>query len=137
MHKMFWIGILGIIAMTGNTSAQVPSECGGGYLGYSSCRFACQSGDFIAISGSPYFADSYISVRASCGGVSVFCEGSDFCTAQSEKTVALDDENGSCQSTALEPCDLDPEHLCQGHGIYRCASVTPEEATELKVSGCG
>jgi hypothetical protein len=136
MRKTFWIGILGIVTMIASASAQVPSECGGYFLGYDSCRFACQAGDYIAISGygTASFPNTF-DVSASCGGVFVSCSGSP-CTAQSG-TVVEDGENGSCQAGATELCVWEPYDICPGSGVYRCASVSPEQAAELEASGQG
>jgi len=51
MRKISWIGILGIVTLIGNASAQVPSECESYAYPYGACGFACQAGDFIEVSG--------------------------------------------------------------------------------------
>jgi hypothetical protein len=140
MRKIFWIGILGIVTMIGNASAQVPSECGDGVIGYGGpCRFACQAGDFIWVSGSA--AGGYwneIIVSASCGYVSLSCHGGDSCQARSERAVAYDDDNGTCTASAFYNCGSSPDgYWCPAYGDYRCASVTPEEAAALEDSGQG
>lgn len=143
MRKIFFVGILAI-ASIGSTSAQTASECGGIYGGSASCRFACSEGDWIVISGlagcdieckltcSCWFR-SRVTVDASCGGASVQCsdlgslDWTSACTAQSEMSVAGDDENGSCTVS---------NEMGTG-GTYNCRSVTPEEAAKLEASGQG
>ncbi len=133
MRKMFWIGILGIVTTTGNATAQVSSECSGISVGEGSCRFACQAGDFIAVSGFRYDSEyGEVNVNAFCGSAAEGCSGIWSCTAQSESAVAYDDENGSCLAGAWVQCGYE---RCPDLVEYRCASVTPKEAAELKTSG--
>ncbi|MBI3658084.1 MAG: hypothetical protein HY232_16910 [Acidobacteria bacterium] len=130
ISKLFWMGMLAImgtvyaqaapssnrVAFTDGESAgeEVPRECGGFYYPSvgRSCNFRCQEGDYISVSGNTflYYAggctycskgvDVYLSLRVSCGGVTVECSSSSGCGSCqriSDEIAASDDMNGTCE----------------------------------------
>jgi hypothetical protein len=165
MRRMFLVGILAIVAMMGNVTAQAvpnsdtavvlnaygplgeaPKECSGSWSGPtpSSCEFICSPGDYLYVWGSTV-GDRFgypvgVTVSASCGDVNVQCtclrRGTPF-SGTPPCTCEATSEDAVLDEEASGSCSARRATGSAVRGEYYCSSFAPEEAAEWEASGEG
>lgn len=138
--SLLFIGLVSVAPAPAAAHTGSPS-CGDTateYDDYWSCTFVCHRGEELWVRAETTHLDhNYPRVRATCGGVDIYCQGYNSCTGRSSSTVAFDD-TGVCYAETVYvdgSCDalMRPGSIHEPRREVSFGDVTTPEVSSMPV----